>query len=74
VRSRRGGRRRSEDEEDEEEPAKVIPLTERRRETIDLVNFIDAHGGKLGGRLIAVRWAKKKSCKSLALRGKGGPL
>jgi hypothetical protein len=49
VRSRRGGRRGSEDEEDEEEPAKVIPLTERRRETIDLVNFIDAHGGKLGG-------------------------
>ncbi len=29
-------------------PAKVIPLTARRRKVIDLVNFIDAHGGKLG--------------------------
>jgi hypothetical protein len=29
-------------------PAKVIPLTARRREVIDLVKFIDAHGGKLG--------------------------
>ena len=29
-------------------PAKVIPLTERRREAMDLVKFIDAHGGKLG--------------------------
>jgi hypothetical protein len=29
-------------------PAKVIPLTERRREAVDLAKFIDAHGGKLG--------------------------
>jgi hypothetical protein len=29
-------------------PAKVIPLTARRRKVIDLVKFIDAHGGKLG--------------------------
>jgi hypothetical protein len=29
-------------------PAKVIPLTKRRRKVIDLVKFIDAHGGKLG--------------------------
>jgi hypothetical protein len=27
---------------------KVIPLTPRRREAMNLVNFIDAHGGKLG--------------------------
>lgn len=26
---------------------KVIPLTLRRREAMDLVKFIDAHGGKL---------------------------
>jgi hypothetical protein len=29
-------------------PAKVIPLTPRRRKVIDLTRFIDAHGGKLG--------------------------
>ena len=28
--------------------AKVIPLTPRRCKVIDLVKFIDAHGGKLG--------------------------
>ena len=28
--------------------AKVIPLAPRRRKVIDLVKFIDAHGGKLG--------------------------
>jgi hypothetical protein len=27
--------------------AKVIDITERRREVTDLVKFIDAHGGKL---------------------------
>jgi hypothetical protein len=26
---------------------KVIPFTPRRREAIDLVKFIEAHGGKL---------------------------
>ena len=29
-------------------PAKVIPLTARRREAMDLVKFIDTHGGRLG--------------------------
>ena len=28
--------------------AKVIDITPRRREAMDLVKFIDAHGGKLG--------------------------
>jgi hypothetical protein len=27
---------------------KVVKFTERRREAMDLVEFIDAHGGKLG--------------------------
>jgi hypothetical protein len=27
--------------------ARVIPLTERRREAMELVKFIDVHGGKL---------------------------
>jgi hypothetical protein len=29
-------------------PAKVIKLTTRRRKVIELVKFIDTHGGKLG--------------------------
>jgi hypothetical protein len=28
--------------------AKVIDITERRRETTDVAKFIDAHGGRLG--------------------------
>jgi hypothetical protein len=28
--------------------AKVVDITNRRRELIDLTKFIDAHGGKLG--------------------------